>query len=69
MARAHSRYKGKSSPSSSSSLVLGRAVAPVRFLPRSIYFASCKLHIRTRLSASACSNFWNSFRSPHPLAW
>ncbi|KAJ3817431.1 hypothetical protein F5878DRAFT_515396, partial [Lentinula raphanica] len=51
-------YKGRSPASSFSSLVLGRAVAPVRFLPRSIYFASCKLHIRTRLSASACSNFW-----------
>ncbi|KAF9075816.1 hypothetical protein BDP27DRAFT_1256613, partial [Rhodocollybia butyracea] len=41
----------------SSSLVLGRAVAPVRFLPRSIYFADCKLYIRTRLLASAFSNF------------
>ncbi|KAF9070887.1 hypothetical protein BDP27DRAFT_1195573, partial [Rhodocollybia butyracea] len=40
------------------SLVLGRAVAPVRFLPRSIYFADCKLYIRTRLLASAFSNFW-----------
>ncbi|KIK68868.1 hypothetical protein GYMLUDRAFT_213636, partial [Collybiopsis luxurians FD-317 M1] len=40
------------------SLVLGRAVVPVRFLPRSIYFADCKLYIRTRLLASAFSNFW-----------
>ncbi|KAJ3880342.1 hypothetical protein F5051DRAFT_324110, partial [Lentinula edodes] len=43
----------------SPSLVLGRVVAPVRFLPRSIYFADCKLYIRTRLLASAFSNFWN----------
>ncbi|KAJ3760071.1 hypothetical protein EV360DRAFT_40595 [Lentinula raphanica] len=44
----------------SPSLVLGRVVAPVRFLPRSIYFADCKLYIRTRLLASAFSNFWKS---------
>ncbi|KAJ3908452.1 hypothetical protein F5879DRAFT_937085, partial [Lentinula edodes] len=43
----------------SPSLVLGRVVAPVRFLPRSIYFADCKLYIRTRLLASTFSNFWN----------
>ncbi|KAK0448439.1 uncharacterized protein EV420DRAFT_842933 [Desarmillaria tabescens] len=32
----------------------------MRSLPRYSYFADCKLYIRTRLLASAFSNFWNS---------
>ncbi|KAJ3810393.1 hypothetical protein EV368DRAFT_19957, partial [Lentinula lateritia] len=61
LVRAHDTrvYKQVAFVFSSLSLVLGRAVAPVRFLPRSIYFADCKLYIRTRLLASAFSNFWN----------
>ncbi|KAK0475264.1 hypothetical protein IW261DRAFT_1496689 [Armillaria novae-zelandiae] len=31
----------------------------MRSLPRYSYFADCKLYIRTRLLASAFSNFWN----------
>ncbi|KIK68163.1 hypothetical protein GYMLUDRAFT_191300, partial [Collybiopsis luxurians FD-317 M1] len=50
-------YKASGFESDSPSLVLGRVVVPVRFLPRSIYFADCKLYIRTRLIASAFSNF------------
>ncbi|KAK0493579.1 hypothetical protein EDD18DRAFT_1178860 [Armillaria luteobubalina] len=30
----------------------------MRSLPRYSYFADCKLYIRTRLLASAYSNFW-----------
>ncbi|KAF9467391.1 hypothetical protein BDZ94DRAFT_1156076, partial [Collybia nuda] len=43
---------------SSPSLVLGHVLSPVRFLPRHSLFADCKLYIRTRLLASAFSNFW-----------
>ncbi|TFK38800.1 hypothetical protein BDQ12DRAFT_605189, partial [Crucibulum laeve] len=45
----------------SSSLVLGHVLSPVRFLPRHSLFADCKLYIRTRLLASASSNFWQTF--------
>lgn len=35
-------------------------LSPVRFLPRHSLFADCKLYIRTRLLASAFSNFWKN---------
>ena len=38
-------------------------LSPVRFLPRHSHFADCKLYIRTRLLASAFSNFWKSLHS------
>ena len=38
--------------------MLGHVLSPVRFLPRHSFFADCKLYIRTRLLASASSNFW-----------
>ncbi|KAK0199502.1 hypothetical protein DFS33DRAFT_1268385, partial [Desarmillaria ectypa] len=34
-------------------------LSPMRSLPRYSYFADCKLYIRTRLLASAFSNFLN----------
>ena len=49
------------------SLVLGHVLSPVRFLPRHSLFADCKLYIRTRLLASAFSNFWKTFL-PVPLS-
>ncbi|KDR74162.1 hypothetical protein GALMADRAFT_48100, partial [Galerina marginata CBS 339.88] len=51
-------YKPLLSDWSSPSLVLGHVLSPVRFLPRHSFFADCKLYIRTRLLASASSNFW-----------
>ncbi|KAF8874577.1 hypothetical protein CPB84DRAFT_1630252, partial [Gymnopilus junonius] len=50
-------YKPPSFEYDSPSLVLGHVLSPVRFLPRK-FLASCKLYIRTRLLASAPSNFW-----------
>ncbi|KAK0471133.1 hypothetical protein IW261DRAFT_907599 [Armillaria novae-zelandiae] len=35
-------------------------LSPMRSLPRYSYFADCKLYIRTRLFASAYSNFWQT---------
>ncbi|KIJ93596.1 hypothetical protein K443DRAFT_79249, partial [Laccaria amethystina LaAM-08-1] len=59
MARAHTTlYKGRPLLIVSPSLVLGHVLSPVRFLPRHSLFADCKLYIRTRLLASASSNFW-----------
>ena len=40
--------------------MLGHVLSPVRFLPRHSFFADCKLYIRTRLLASASSNFWKT---------
>ena len=51
-------YKPRASKLVSLSLVLGHVLSPVRFLPRHSFFADCKLYIRTRLLASASSNFW-----------
>ncbi|KJA22393.1 hypothetical protein HYPSUDRAFT_164572, partial [Hypholoma sublateritium FD-334 SS-4] len=45
----------------SPSLVLGHVLLLVRFLPKRSFFADCKLYIRTRLLASALSNFWEPF--------
>ncbi|KAF6758838.1 hypothetical protein DFP72DRAFT_807222, partial [Ephemerocybe angulata] len=61
--RAHAAtlYKALRMRSNSPSLVLGHVLLPVRFLPRRSFFADCKLYIRTRLSASALSNFWKNF--------
>ncbi|TFK18901.1 hypothetical protein FA15DRAFT_558008, partial [Coprinopsis marcescibilis] len=53
----------------SPSLVLGHVLSPVRFLPRHSLFADCKLHIRTRLSASAFSNFWKPFHLISFFLW
>ncbi|EDR04812.1 uncharacterized protein LACBIDRAFT_304072 [Laccaria bicolor S238N-H82] len=59
MARAHTTlYKQRPLLIDSPSLVLGHVLSPVRFLPRHSLFADCKLYIRTRLLASASSNFW-----------
>ncbi|KAF8883832.1 hypothetical protein BD779DRAFT_1443586, partial [Infundibulicybe gibba] len=55
-------YKQHDQCSKSPSLVLGHVLSPVRFLPRHSLFADCKLYIRTRLSASAFSNFWKTPR-------
>ncbi|KDR70047.1 hypothetical protein GALMADRAFT_76901, partial [Galerina marginata CBS 339.88] len=54
-------YKPSLPHLNSPSLVLGHVLSPVRFLPRHSFFADCKLYIRTRLLASASSNFWKPF--------